>query len=136
MEQALCGMMVHLTRKINTMKLKKNTTGKRKDREDILSKHFEAEYGLQPTKKQLRGFKYVFTAMEEYAGQDFEGYIPEPFEPDDPDNPRLLNHHHIAFHGGWITWRGPKKPTKEQMDAFEELAAAARLLDPPKKEEE
>lgn len=117
------------------MKPKKNTAGKRKDREDILSKHFEAEYGFQPTKKQLRGFKYILSAMEEYAGQDFEGYIPEPFEADDPENTRLLNHHHIPFHDGWITWRGPKKPTAEQMDAFDEIAKLCRVMDPLKEEE-
>jgi len=114
------------------MKLKKNKTGQMKKREDILTKHFIAEYGFKPTKKQLKGFKYVFCAMEEYAGQDFEGYTPEPFEPDDPENPRLLNHKHVPFHDGWITWRGPEKPTQEQMDAFEELTEAARKLDPLK----
>ena len=111
------------------MKLKKNKTGQMKKREDILTKHFIAEYGFKPTKKQLKGFKYVFCAMEEYAGQDFEGYTPEPFEADDPENPRLLNHKHVPFHKGWITWRTPDHATKEGLKAFDELIEVIKVMD-------
>lgn len=40
-----------------------------KTKEEILVKHFEKEYGFKPSKKQLRGFKYIFHAMVEYADQ-------------------------------------------------------------------
>ena len=90
-------------------------------REEILAKHFEAEYGFKPNEQQIKGFKYVFAAMEEYAGQDFKGYTPKQFEPDDPENPRLINHHHVAFYMGWITWRGPKKPTPQALKAIEKV---------------
>ena len=92
-----------------------------KQREEILADHFEKEYGFRPDEMQIKGFKYVFGAMEEYAGQDFEGYTPEPFADDDPQNPRLINHHHVAFYKGWITWRGPKKPTASALKAIEKV---------------
>ncbi len=87
-------------------------------REEILAKHFEKEYGFKPNEQQIKGFKWMFSAMEEYAGQDFAGYTPKQFAPDDPENPRLLNHHHIPFYDGWITWRGPKKPTASALKAI------------------
>lgn len=90
-------------------------------REEILAKHFEKEYGFKPDELQIKGFKYVFSAMEEYAGQDFKGYTPKQFEPDDPENPRLINHHHVAFYKGWITWRGPKKPTAAALKAIDKV---------------
>lgn len=90
-------------------------------RETILSDHFEKEYGFRPDEQQIKGFKYVFGAMEEYAGQDFKGYTPKEFEPDDPENPRLLHHHHEPFFNGWITWRGAKKPTAAAVKAIDKM---------------
>ncbi len=105
-----------------------------KQREEILADHFEKEYGFRPDEKQINGFKYVFGAMEEYAGReyagrDIEGYIPEPFADDDPNNPRLLNHHHIAFYKGWITWRGPKKPTTSALKAIAKVFKFAERME-------
>ncbi len=100
-----------------------------KQREEILAKHFEKEYGFKPDELQIKGFKYVFSAMEEYAGQDFEGYTPKQFETDDPENPKLLNHHHIAFFKGWITWRGPKKPTAAALKAIGKVFKFAERME-------
>ena len=98
-------------------------------REEILAKHFEKEYGFKPDEKQIKGFKYVFAAMEEYAGQDFDGYTPEQFEPDDPNNPRLINHSHISFYDGWITWRGGKVPTKSALKAIGKVFKFAERME-------
>ena len=98
-------------------------------REEILAKHFGKEYGFRPDEMQIKGFKYVFAAMEEDAGQDFEGYTPEQFAADDPNNPRLINHHHVAFHKGWITWRGPKKPTSSALKAIDKVFKFATRME-------
>ncbi len=98
-------------------------------REEILAKHFEKEYGFRPDEKQIKGFRYVFAAMEEFAGQDFEGYTPKQFAPDDPENPRLINHHHIAFYKGWITWRGPEKPNRVVSRAIDKVFKFATRME-------
>lgn len=100
-----------------------------KQREEILSDHFEKEYGFRPDEKQIKGFKYVFGAMEEYAGQDFEGYTPKPYADDDPENPRLYNLSHIPFYQGWLTWRGPAKPTKPALRAIDKVFTFAAQME-------
>lgn len=104
-----------------------------KSKEEILMKHFEAEYGFRVPDHRIPGFEYIFKAMEEFAKQEYNGFSePEKELPEIEnhfDNPMLTNHHHIPFHGGWITWRGKGEPSEKQMAAFEEMAKIVQALD-------
>lgn len=42
-------------------------------KEKILSKHFQKEYGFEIPKNKIKGFKYILDAMEEYAQEMKKG---------------------------------------------------------------
>ncbi len=107
-----------------------------KRKEEILKKHLHAQYGLSINVSYIRGagFGWVLDAMDEYArqGPDEEEDASEPVPPL-AEAPTLVNHHHIPYYGGWVTWRSRQEPTAEQMIAFEKLQKVVLEMEREKK---